>query len=640
MHKTNGQNIKNMNDIITNGTEIKQRILSEINNATQSIYLAMAYFTDREIAMAIVAAKNRNVLVDIILSSNIQNDTVKLMLKGANIIVHAFETGDARGIMHHKFCLIDNKITINGSYNYSINASNNNVENIHVSDDTSTYSQLFSEFERLKYNIDNQIAVNTTTQIPETKEQQIQPANIVDTFSQQLHNLVYSSAQINTDEYRKKGYETSKRSQGSIEIFKAEHDNIVEEIKALTTDDSLSNTKSILSANISIAFESTKTNLESEKQDKIAVAKKDNELEKRQTTEKITGIQQEKSILESGNQSTGDKGLLQINKEIEKNKLERRALEQSFVVKKFWTVGNILVLLGLGIFVFYLSIFFASAVYKVFFEGNVIRESKEAGVDPGLPQLVDANAIIKIFRLQGALFGFIAALFFLIPIALSNLKIIGSENKLVNNLLFWVGLLIFDILVSTMVAISTDEIKCLSVGQQSKLQIWEVVKHGEFWLIFVFGMFPLIITHYLIESITNAYQKSERELVDAEKARKIQFLDEEMIDLNSDKESVNKRITEKEDAIKESRDKIRSLETEINNRQNQIESKYAELQKQIKMIFDDFNARIISGKIFTDVVLDRVIYSYTSGFIEYLPEYYATEEVSNRVRKIEQVINN
>jgi phosphatidylserine/phosphatidylglycerophosphate/cardiolipin synthase-like enzyme len=131
-----------MNDIITNGTEIKQRILSEINNANQSIYLAMSYFTDREIAMAIVGARNRNVLVDIILSSNIQNDTVKSILKGANIMVHAFETGDARGIMHHKFCLIDNKITINGSYNYSINASNNNVENIHVSDDNSTYTKV------------------------------------------------------------------------------------------------------------------------------------------------------------------------------------------------------------------------------------------------------------------------------------------------------------------------------------------------------------------------------------------------------------------------------------------------------------------------------------------------------------------
>ncbi len=388
-----------MNDIITNGTEIKQRIISEVNYSKQVVYLAMAFFTDRDIANAIIGAKSRNVTVDIILSSSAQNETVKQMFREANINVHAFDTGDERGMMHHKFCLIDNKITINGSYNYSYNASNNNVENIHVSDDTSTYSQFLSEFERLKYNIDNQIAVNITSQIPETKVQQIQPVNIIDTFSQKLHNLIYSSALINADEYKKKGYKTSEEHNGNIEIFRAEYGNLKEEIRAYATDEGLSSKKNILTSNISVAFESTKTDLDFERQNKISVIKRDNELAKRQISDKTTDIQQEKVILESGNQNTGERGLSQINKEIEKNKLEKKNLEQSFIVKKFWRLGSVIAMLGLCVFVFYLSVFFASALYKVFFEGNVIRNSLEAGINPGLPQLVDANAAIKIFTL-------------------------------------------------------------------------------------------------------------------------------------------------------------------------------------------------------------------------------------------------
>ena len=626
-----------MNDILTNGLEIKQRIISEINNASQSIYLAMAYFTDRDIAMAIIGAKNRNVLVDIILSSNNQNETVKLMLKGANIIVHAFETGDTRGIMHHKFCLIDNRITINGSYNYSINASNNNVENIHVSDDTSTYSQFLSEFERLKYNIDNQIAVNTIAQIPEEKGDFIKTVNIVETFSQQLHNLIYSSAQINTEEYKIKGYETSKKCQGSIDIFQTEYKNIQEEIKAFTTDESLINKKNILISNISNAFESTKSNLDSEKQHKISIAIKDNDLEKRQITEKVSSIKQEKLILESGNHTTGEQGLLQLNKKIEINKLERKALEESLVVKDFWTTGNILISFLLFIFGCYLMVFFASALYKMLFESDVIRKSLEAGVNPGLPKLVDADAIIKIIKQQGGLFGFMAMIFFLFPILLSNIKLLGSERKILNNVLFWVGLLVFDVIVAGMIAINTDEIKNLLVGKESQLAIWEVVKHGEFWMIFMFGMVPLIITHYLIENVTQAYKNSKRDIVDAEKSKKIQILDQEMIDLNSYKDSVNIMVKEKEEAIKNHYSQISELETEINFTLNQIESQYSELQKQIKSIFDDFNGKAISGKIFTDVVLDSVISAYKSGFIEYLPQYYATDEVSNRVREIDQV---
>ncbi|MCX2574067.1 phospholipase D-like domain-containing protein [Pedobacter sandarakinus] len=238
-----------MNEIITNGAEIKQRIIAEINNAKKSIYIAMAWFTDRDIASAIIEAKTRGLTLDIVLSSNSSNETVKLMFKGAEISVHAFETGDDRGMMHHKFCLIDNKISINGSYNYSYNASNNNVENIQVSDDPITYRQLFSEFERIRYNIDHNIDVNTKIPTP-NKTITLKPMNVIDAFSQQLHDLVYSASQINTEEYRIKGYETSKNSEGSIEIFKAEYNNIKEEIRAFATDDSLSSKKIILTNNI------------------------------------------------------------------------------------------------------------------------------------------------------------------------------------------------------------------------------------------------------------------------------------------------------------------------------------------------------------------------------------------------------
>jgi hypothetical protein len=623
-----------MNDIITNGSEIKQRIISEINNAKQCIYVAMAYFTDRDIANALIEAKKRNVGVDIILSSNAQNETVKLMFKGSNISVHAFATGDDRGIMHHKFCLVDERISINGSYNYSYNASNNNVENIHVSDNEEVYGQLMAEFERIKYNIDHNIAVNLTSTLPENSTP-VKPINVIEAFSQQLQNLIYSSAEINADEYKKQGYLKSKENSGNIDIFRTEYNNIKEEIRVFATNEGLGSKKNMLTSNISNAYEGLKSSLEIEKQGEISTVRKDNDLEIRQVTERTTALKQEKAVLEGGNSGTGQRGLLQINKDIEKNRLELRSLEQSFVIRRFWSVGTILTLLGLTILVYYLSMFFASAMYKVFFEGNVIRASLEAGVNPGLPQLVDANAILKIFSQQGILFGIMASLFFLIPILLSNLELIGSKNKWVNRICFWVGVLVFDVVVSAMVAINTDEIKSLLVGKESQLQLWEVIKHGEFWLIFVFGMIPLIITHFLIVNIESAYKKSQREIVDAEKATKIKHLENDLIELNAEKEMVDKKVVEKDEAIKANNAIIQLLEKEINNSVNQIESKYAGLLKQITNIYEDYRTRVSSGKIFTDEIFDSVIASYKSGYIEYLPEFYAEIEVGKRVREIE-----
>lgn len=274
------------------------------------------------------------------------------------------------------------------------------------------------------------------------------------------------------------------------------------------------------------------------------------------------------------------------------------------------------------------------------FEGNVIRNVYEAGVNPGLPKLVDANAIVKVFRQEGALFGFIATIFFMFPVLLSNIKHIGSERKSVNNLLFWVGLLIFDIIVAAMIAINTHEIKCLLKGTESTLKLWEVVKEGEFWMILMFGMVPLIITHYLIDNITTAYKKSRREIVDGEKDRKIQVLDLELIELNSKKESLTNKVIVKNDEIQEKESEILKLETLFNNELTKIENRYSEFQRQIKIIYDDFNAKIVSGKIFTDVIFDTVISAYKSGFVEFLPTYYAPNEVAIRVKEIEQIISN
>lgn len=633
-----------MNDILTNGTEIKQRIISEIQKANQNIFLAMAFFTDRDIANAIIDAKNRNLTVDIILSSNAQNETVKQMFKDNNVSIHAFETGDERGMMHHKFCLIDNGISINGSYNYSYNASNNNVENIQVSDDPNTYRQLFAEFERLKYNIDHQIDVNINSANPMeqviTRVNTAQPTNPTDSFSQQLSNLIYTTANINTENYRKQGYDNSKDSAGNIKIFSTKYGEIEGQIRRYATDDSLGSKKSVITQNINSAFEGKKDELEIDKQNELKAVKSNHEIELRQLNSKISEIKQEKTIFESGNQNTGEKGLLQINNDIEKNRLERNSLESSFVIKKFWTAGTIVKIAILAILVFYLSMFFASAMYKVFFEGNIIRNSLEAGINPGLPQIVDANAIVKIFKTQGVLFGIMALFFFLIPVLLSNLKLIGSKKEWVNKLCFWVGILVFDIVVSIMVAMNTDEIKNLLIGEESQMKIWEVPAHGEFWLIFVFGMLPLIITHFIIESIVSAYQKSQRETVDVEKNKQIEMLDKALLDLNLQKELLTNKIEEKDDLLKQKNAELEQLEREINTQENNIENIFTELLKNIRAIYDDFITRVTSGKIFTDEILNSISTAYKSGFIEYLPELYAEQEVANRVRQIEQEINN
>jgi hypothetical protein len=285
-----------------------------------------------------------------------------------------------------------------------------------------------------------------------------------------------------------------------------------------------------------------------------------------------------------------------------------------------------------------LSIFFSSALYKVFFEWNILAAAADAGFKPQNPQIIDANAIIKIFNSQGTLFGILAMLIFLFPLALTNLNILGNKDPKVTKISFWIGLVIFDIIVSAMVAINTDKINSLINGVPSTMEFWEVLKFGEFYLIFVFGMLPLFITHNLINLISKAYKKSKKELLDEEKSRKLQILINEGIELNYEKENINNQIKVVEDKIKNIEDILLQLESNFNNKTNQLDIKYSILYKQTKDIFDDYNTRVQSGKIFTDIILNSIISSFKTGFIDFLPEFYADQEVSNRVREIENEI--
>mgnify|MGYP001493084126 FL=1 len=625
-----------MNELITNGTEIKQRIISEINKAEYSVKIAMAYFTDRDIARAIVEAKNNGVDVDVILSSNSQNETVKSILEDAGVCIDVFETGDTRGIMHHKFSLIDNKISINGSYNYSFNASTNNVENVQISDDLSTYNQFNSEFEGLKIKIKNNMNTTGNIILKETEIKPKQPINIIESFSKQLNDLVYSSTKINNSEYNSRGYEDSKKNNGDINIFRTEYSNIKHEIIKYATDESLGNIKSKLSADISLSYQSTKTNLEIEKEEKIVFEKRNHELEKKQINDKILKTKEEKVLLESGNQNIKEKGIFQVNTEIEKNILEKRILEQSVIVRKFWSIKAVIFLLLFTIFILYLSNFFSSALYKVFLEPNLIRNLVQTGTTPPLPLIIDPNAVIKIFNSQGTLFGVVSALFFLIPLILSNLKHFGGNNKTINTLMFWLGILVFDIVVSIVVATSINEIKILTNGVGEPIEIWEVLKMGEFWLIFMFGMLHLIVMHYLIDSLVKIYNNSKIEILNAEKSRKIQMLDKDMIVLSSQKETLTNKLKLSNDNLNECYERISFLEVELNNNQNKIEKSNNELLRQVKTIFDDYSSRIKSGIIFSEVIFNSVISSYKSGFIKFLPDLYSSKEVSERVKEIEQ----
>ncbi len=114
------------------------RITDLINISTKSVDVAMYDFTSRPLSHALVIAKRRGVKVRVVLdrSSNDPKDnqyTKYTYLKNNGIDVRfakAHTHWDRKGIMHNKFAVIDSKIVITGSANWTASAFVINDENV------------------------------------------------------------------------------------------------------------------------------------------------------------------------------------------------------------------------------------------------------------------------------------------------------------------------------------------------------------------------------------------------------------------------------------------------------------------------------------------------------------------------------
>ncbi len=112
----------------------QKEIIKNINQAQAFINIAMYIFTDREIALPLVKARERGVKVRLYLDK----DQVDYQYSQSRFLVQkGIKTGISSNnyIMHHKFAVIDNRILLTGSYNWTFSANNRNDENLMVIDD-------------------------------------------------------------------------------------------------------------------------------------------------------------------------------------------------------------------------------------------------------------------------------------------------------------------------------------------------------------------------------------------------------------------------------------------------------------------------------------------------------------------------
>ena len=134
--------------------DIHAVLLNELARAEHSIVAAVAWFTDREILAALRHRAGHGVSIQVAITDDEINRPPKappydslIELGGA---VHRVVSGSHNAsLMHHKFCVIDERTVITGSYNWTRHAREND-ENVTVVRHHPSYAASFLEtFDRI-----------------------------------------------------------------------------------------------------------------------------------------------------------------------------------------------------------------------------------------------------------------------------------------------------------------------------------------------------------------------------------------------------------------------------------------------------------------------------------------------------------
>jgi len=127
--------------------DIQNRILSALDEAKVSIRVVMAWFTNEALFNKLVEKYNEGVDVRVAIYDDGINK--KHGIDISQVPHDLIKRGQRGGLMHDKFCIIDNQVVLTGSYNWTNNAEFRNDENITVEKDPTQATRYSQEYRRL-----------------------------------------------------------------------------------------------------------------------------------------------------------------------------------------------------------------------------------------------------------------------------------------------------------------------------------------------------------------------------------------------------------------------------------------------------------------------------------------------------------
>ncbi|XP_076026390.1 mitochondrial cardiolipin hydrolase [Genypterus blacodes] len=124
------------------------RLLRHIMSASSSLDVCMFAFSNMHLSRAVLALCRKGVIIRVLADKDyaaISGSQIGVLRK-AGICVRCHEDS---GYMHHKFAVLDGRLLVTGSLNWTLTAVQSNLENVLVTKEPGAVRPFIQEFHRL-----------------------------------------------------------------------------------------------------------------------------------------------------------------------------------------------------------------------------------------------------------------------------------------------------------------------------------------------------------------------------------------------------------------------------------------------------------------------------------------------------------
>ena len=124
-------------------------VISNLARTETKVRIAVAWINFNIYGTVINSLIDKRVRVKILLQDDFSNHRYDSIINQMNAKGAEIRFVDFRGIMHHKFCIIDQKICLFGSFNWTQNANTRNIEDVNICDEPQIIFGYGTEFKAM-----------------------------------------------------------------------------------------------------------------------------------------------------------------------------------------------------------------------------------------------------------------------------------------------------------------------------------------------------------------------------------------------------------------------------------------------------------------------------------------------------------